>query len=69
MGLPYQPIGLPGDVPITSAKRSGLTCKDAGQHSVRSCVDNCYRDQAVTNARQLADLLSEAEVPLVAPEG
>jgi len=25
---------------------------------------NCYRDQAVTNARQLADLLTSANVPV-----
>jgi hypothetical protein len=28
-------------------------------------VDNCFRDQAVTNARQLADLLSSADVRVV----
>jgi hypothetical protein len=31
-------------------------------------MNNCYRDQAVTNAAQLADLLSRADVP-VAPAG
>jgi hypothetical protein len=32
-----------------------------GQRSVQSSVDNCFRDQAVTNARQIADLLSSAD--------
>jgi hypothetical protein len=32
-------------------------------------VDNCFRDQAVTNARQLADLLSGADAPVVSPSG
>jgi hypothetical protein len=32
-------------------------------------MNNCYRDQAVTNARQLADLLNGADVPVVSPDG
>jgi hypothetical protein len=32
-------------------------------------LDNCYRDQAVTNARQLADLLSGADESVPAPGG
>jgi len=32
-------------------------------------VDTCFRDQAVTNARQLADLLSGADAPVVSPSG
>jgi uncharacterized protein (DUF2235 family) len=32
-------------------------------------LDNRYRDQAVTNAAQLADLLSRADVPVVSPSG
>ena len=56
------------NVPITLAKRSAPTCEDAGQHSVQSSVDNCYRDQAVTNAAQLAGLLNSADVPVVAAE-
>jgi hypothetical protein len=32
-------------------------------------VDNSYRVQAVTNARQLADLLSGADAPVVSPGG
>jgi hypothetical protein len=34
------------------------------QHGAWSRLDNCYRDQAVTNARQLADLLTSANVPV-----
>jgi hypothetical protein len=30
-------------------------------------MNNCYRDQAVTNARQLADLLSSADASVVPP--
>jgi hypothetical protein len=33
----------------------------AVQHSAQSSVDNCFRDQAVTNAKQLADLLNSAD--------
>jgi hypothetical protein len=52
---------------MTSARRFGWSCEVAGQHGVQSSVDNCYRDQAVTNAAQLADLLRGAEVPVAAP--
>jgi hypothetical protein len=34
----------------------------------RWSLDNCYRDQAVTKARQLADLLvADADAPVVGP--
>jgi hypothetical protein len=49
------------------AGRSESTCEIAGQHSVQSSVDNCSRDQAVINARQLADLLSSADAHVVSP--
>jgi uncharacterized protein YecE (DUF72 family) len=32
---------------------------------VHILMNNCYRDQAVTNAAQLADLLSSTDVPVV----
>jgi hypothetical protein len=32
-------------------------------------MNNCFRDQAVTNARQLADLLSSADMPVVTSSG
>jgi hypothetical protein len=54
---------------ITSTERSRAACEDAGQHSASSGVDNCYRDQPVTNARQLADLLSAADAPVVDARG
>ena len=34
---------------------------------VHVLMNNCYRDQAVTNARQLADLLSSADASVVPP--
>ena len=34
---------------------------------VHVLMNNCYRDQAVTNARQLADLLSGADASVVTP--
>jgi hypothetical protein len=46
-----------------------MSCDDAGQHSAQPRLDNCFRDQAVTNARQLADLLSSAEAAVVSPDG
>ena len=55
------------DVPVTTATRSRATWEDAGQHSAQSRVDTCYRDQAVTNAAQLADLLRGAEASVVPP--
>ena len=39
------------------------------QHSTHWDLDNGHRDQAVTNASQLADLLSGVDVPVVAPDG
>jgi uncharacterized protein YecE (DUF72 family) len=38
----------------------------AQAREVHTLMNNCYRDQAVTNAAQLAALLSGAEVPVVA---
>jgi hypothetical protein len=55
------------DVRINIAERSALSCVSPAQHSAQSSVDNCYRDQAVTNARQLADLLRGADASVVRP--
>jgi hypothetical protein len=59
--------------PSTSLKGPGEgsvpTCGYAGLRSAQSSVDNCYRDQAVTNAAQLADLLRGADAPVVRPSG
>jgi hypothetical protein len=55
------------DVRITIAERQRLSCAFPAQHSARSSLDNCFRDQAVTNARQLADLLTSADVHMAAP--
>jgi hypothetical protein len=57
------------DVRITIAGRSALTCVFPTQHSAWWRLDNCYRDQAVTNARQLADLLNSADASVVGPTG
>jgi hypothetical protein len=57
------------DVRITIAGRSCATCVFPVQHNAQGRLDNCYRDQAVTNARQLADLLSGADTPVVSPSG
>ena len=35
----------------------------------QSTVDNCHSDDAVTNAMQLADLLSGADAAVVSPSG
>jgi hypothetical protein len=55
------------DVLITIAGRSALTCVCPVQHSGRPSLDNCFRDQAVTNARQLAGLLSGVDASVVMP--
>jgi hypothetical protein len=57
------------DVRINIAGRSALTCVFPVQRSVRPSVDNCYRDQAVTNAARLADLLRAADLPVARPDG
>ena len=59
----------PLDVQINIVGRSRMTCVLPVQHSAQPRLDNCYRDQAVTNAAQLADLLSREDVPVVAPSG
>jgi hypothetical protein len=56
------------DVLINIARRSSVTFVSPALHSARSSVDNCYRDQAVTNAAQLADLLSREDVPVLPPQ-
>jgi uncharacterized protein YecE (DUF72 family) len=40
-----------------------------GARNVHVLMNNCFRDQAVTNAAQLADLLTRADAPVVAPSG
>jgi hypothetical protein len=46
-----------------------VICVSLVQHSAQWRLDNCYRDQAVTNAAQLADLLSGTNVPVAEPGG
>ena len=36
-------------------------------HEVHVLMNNCFSDHAVTNARQLADLLTSADVPVATP--
>jgi hypothetical protein len=57
------------DVTMILAGRSLMTCVFPVQRSARRRLDNCFRDQAVTNAAQLADLLSGADVPVASPIG
>jgi len=38
-----------------------------GAREVHVLMNNCYSDYAVTNARQLMDLLSSADAPVVPP--
>ena len=52
------------DVRINIAGRSRVTCIFPARRSAQWRLDNCYRDQAVTNAAQLAGLLSSADVPV-----
>ena len=40
----------------------------ASAREVHVLMNNCYRDQAVTNAAQLADLLSSADVSVMPPQ-
>jgi hypothetical protein len=51
------------------AGRSLMTCVFRAQRSARWRLDNCFQDQAVTNAAQLADLLRGADVSVVSPGG
>ena len=55
------PAATPVDAVINIAERSVFSCAFPAQRSARSSVDNCFRDHAVTNARQLADLLAGAD--------
>ena len=57
------------DVRINIAGRFRVTCAFPAQRSAESRLDNCYRDQAVTNAAQLAGLLSSADGSVASPSG
>jgi hypothetical protein len=46
-----------------------VACVFPVQHTAQWRLDNCYRDQAVTNAAQLADLLRGADAAVVSPSG
>jgi hypothetical protein len=46
-----------------------MSCVFPVQHSAQWRLDNCYRDQAVTNAARLADLLRAADLPVARPDG
>jgi hypothetical protein len=47
----------------------GADLRFPAQRSPQWRLDNCYSDYAVTNAQQLMDLLSSANVPVVPPQG
>lgn len=57
------------DVRITIAGQSSVTCVFPAQHSARRHLDNCHADKAVTNAKQLADLLSRSDLVGVVKPG
>jgi uncharacterized protein YecE (DUF72 family) len=40
-----------------------------GAREVHALMNNCYQDYATTNAQQLMDLLSSADVPVVPSKG
>jgi hypothetical protein len=63
------PAAEPIDVQITIAEPSVVSCVFPAQRSAQWRLDNCYRDQAVTNAAQLADLLGGADADVVSPDG
>lgn len=63
------PLAGPIDVQINIAERSVLSCVFPAQRSAQWGLDNCYQDHAVTNAQQLMDLLSSADVDVVPPQG
>jgi len=46
-----------------------MTCVLPAQHSAQWHLDNCYSDDAVTNARQLVGLLTGADAAVVSPTG
>jgi hypothetical protein len=57
------------DVPTTIAWWPLITCALPGQRAAQWRRDNCFRDQAVTNAKQLTGLLNSADVTVAAPGG
>ena len=46
-----------------------MSCVFPAQHTAWWRLDNCFRDRAVTNAKQLADLLNGADAAVVSPDG
>jgi hypothetical protein len=60
-----RPFSGPIDVQIPIAERSLLSCVFPVPRSAHRGLDNCFRDQAATNARQLADLLNSADIRVV----
>jgi hypothetical protein len=66
--------GLSADPPvrlihvrINIAGRLRVTCLFPVERSAWQRLDNCHADKAVTNAKQLADLLRSANVPVMPP--
>jgi hypothetical protein len=55
---------------VAIAVRSGRGALRPGLcAALRGLLDNCFRDQAVTNAAQPADLLTGADAVVVSPSG
>ena len=63
------PVNRTEDANHTIARPEAGGRNDRNDRDDRSCLrlDNCFRDQAVTNARQLADLLTSADASVVPP--
>jgi hypothetical protein len=61
----------PGGIDAVGEPRRGdrvaLRMRLPVHSALGSSVDNCYRDQGVTNAAPLADLLTSADVPVTPP--
>lgn len=53
----FELIPGPSLVLINTTCRSGMTCGNSTWHNANPKLDNCYRDYAQRDARELADLL------------
>ena len=62
-------LAAPIDVRITIVGRWLVTCVFRGQRSAWWRLDNCHADKAVTNAKQLAGLLSRSDLVGVVKPG
>lgn len=54
-------------VAMNIARRSAVNCGNGILHTAHSDLDNCFRDYAQQNAKELADLLTGAYADVVLP--